>query len=207
MSIAVLATAVSWRHPPASLALWALVPALLAGGEPAAWLLGAAAVVAVALPSRLGLAAALPGAAALAIVIVDDGSVPVLVVGAAVALSAGLLVARPEGPRSRDVRRRDVAALLVGAWLLVAPTTWTWVGRPRLDDWTLSMASVGAAAVAAVWTLTGSGLTFQTAVPWPPTIEVSPPSGPVGATGRRGAAAAALGIAVTASMLLVSVRG
>lgn len=52
---------------------------------------------------------------------------------------------------SASHRLGTVPALVLSTWLLVAPTTWGWVGPLALDRWTPSiLAALGAAAVAVV---------------------------------------------------------
>ncbi len=61
---------------------------------------------------------------------------------------------RPVAPPARTWsghRLGTVPALVVAAWLVVAPTTWGWVGPLVLDHWTLSvLAALGAGLVAVV---------------------------------------------------------
>jgi len=104
-------------------------------------------------------------------------------------------------------RLGTVPALVVATWLVVAPTTWGWVGALALDHWTLSvlaaLAAGGVALVALAPTGPGpSGLpasaaldrTLADAVTYLEGADL--PSGPP--DGRAGMVA--LGLAVLATM-------
>lgn len=121
-------------RPAAALACWAIASAVVS--LPAALLLGTAAVLVAALPHPLLPVVALPGAAVLAIALAHDDHVAglVLAVLGTVLLArlwrtdrADVLVGRPAPP--------TIAAAALGAWLLLAPETWSWVGRAELAQW------------------------------------------------------------------------
>lgn len=128
------------RRPGVALGCWAIAAAVVA--PPAALLLAAAAVLSAALPHPVVPLTALPGAAALAMAIAQDGSPS----GLALAGLAVLTVARLWRPgTSEAISESDViggrpseptlAVLLVGAWLLLAPETWRWVGHAEVAQW------------------------------------------------------------------------
>lgn len=97
--------------------------------RPAAMLIGAGAAIAAALPGRGVALAALPGAAAAVPALVAAGSAGAWVVGAAGAACAGLLAfGAAQHAAPLRLRPEAVPALAVGAWLVVAPGSWRWVG-------------------------------------------------------------------------------
>lgn len=115
-------------------------------GRPAAYLLAAAAVVAAALHRRGAHAAVLglPGGVAAATAIAG-GPVTVARVAAAVALATtALLLTGHEA--DADARPHPVPFLL-GAWLVLAPTTLPWAGDAELGPYQAGIirAAVGAA--------------------------------------------------------------
>lgn len=150
----------------------AAVPAGLPSGSlPAAWLLAASAVVtAVALSAPAALSA-VPGAAALTAVLVSDPeparlALVVLVLTAATLAAVAVDRGRAEdgggltrpgaGEHDPGPLLAGVPAVVIGAWLVVAPGTWSWAGAPALEGWseglTLAFAGglAGAVGVAAL---------------------------------------------------------
>lgn len=155
------AVGVAGVRPAAAMALFAIAVAALPGGQPAATLVGAGAVVAIALGREWAVVAALPGLIATVQVLTIPGPIaPRIVIGAA-AVALGVLIvmdlfklrqeprSAPEGSRlattvdlaalpqvgSRQTERHRLPALVLGAWLLVAPGSWSWVGEPGLRDY------------------------------------------------------------------------
>jgi len=95
-----------------------------------------------------------------------------------------------------------IAALVLGAWLLVAPQTWSWVGVAELTDWRTAvvLAAVGAAAGAfAVASFTD--LTFSV-----PALDVADPVAPAGdgRVARLAAPVALVALAVCGVVLVAS---
>lgn len=141
-----------------SLALLALAaaagPATLA---PTSRLLAAAAVIAAAVDAPWALLAAVPGAASLGTAVIEDGSRLALAVALAAAVVAVVLAvvvsetawwtgvsSTPGGHDYRGLLPGAVPAMAVGAWLVVAPGTWTWTGA-GLDSYDQGMArAIGA---------------------------------------------------------------
>jgi hypothetical protein len=119
------------RRPPAALALLAVAAAAVPAGGPAARLLAAGALIAAALGADVAVLVGLPGAAALAAAIVRAPSTSAAVITAAAAIATAALSAeRMRGRFVLDPAR--VPAVALGAWLLVAPGTWTWAGPSLL---------------------------------------------------------------------------
>ena len=126
-------------HAHGAIALWALAAAAtpVAGAGAAALLAAAAVIAAISLHPRAAVVAA-PGAAALAAALVDDPSPARLALAALAVITVARLwrtdldeVDLVEGHLS------PVAAVVaaLGAWLLLAPETWTWAGDARLTGW------------------------------------------------------------------------
>lgn len=151
--IAVLAVAAAVAgHSPASIALLALAAADI-GAPSAGALLAAAAVLsgAIHLPQAAGLA--LPGGIELALAIeASEMTVGVVVVAVASAAAAVLLVMRRYDP-AIGLDPRALPAVALGAWLLVAPSTWTWTGVTGLSHYDRGAAT--ALGVVALVSLTG----------------------------------------------------
>jgi hypothetical protein len=140
-------------RPPAALTLLALA-ALAAPGSThgPALLLAAAGTLAAALGVPAAAALGVPGGVALAIALAARGGATVFMVGllegvVALALAAAVLRAAP-------VRRPQAwiaPVLAVGAWLLVAPGTWAWVGPVSLRAYDIGAArAVAGAAICLV---------------------------------------------------------
>ncbi len=183
-------------------------------GVPAAWLLAVAAVVTGVVLLPAAALSALPGAAAFAVVVAAQPSparlgVAALVVGAVVA--AAVAVERREaseaGGRGDDDHdglglsplAPGIPALAVGAWLLVAPTTWAWVGDTKLADWSDTVAVAAAGGLIGV---IAAGATGRVAVPRAPRVVAPDPAmagvDPPGARGAALVSAVALGLALLA---------
>ena len=170
VAIAVVATLVADR-PAASLGLWAIAAAVVS--PPAAVLVGAAAVLAGAWPHALVPLAVLPGAAAVVAVASQSGAPNRL----ALAVLAAVTVARLWHPADPDaagarVSPPTMAAVGIGAWLVLAPETWGWASAPGLDSWgTGVLYAAVAAAVGAFVIASFSDATFAV-----PDLEVADPS-------------------------------
>lgn len=186
-----------------------------AAGVPAAWLLATAAVVtAVSLVPLAGLCA-IPGVAALTVVLVADpeparlalAGLAVATVVAAVAAvgqqARGGVDDRPRGGASAGPQPAlgpllaAVPALALGAWVLVVPTSWTWVGPVRLEGWSYSVALGAAGGLIAMVAAAAAG---RLALPRPPLIVAPDPvSGPH--PGASGWLVAVAGVAVGLALL------
>jgi hypothetical protein len=145
MVLLALAGTLVARRPGAALGCWAIAAAVVS--PPAALLLAAAAVLTAALPHPVAPLVALPGTAALAMALAQDGTRTGLLVAALavvtvarlwVADDAELIGGRPSEP--------SLAAVVLGGWLLLAPETWTWVGRAELAQWGTGAIIAGVAA-------------------------------------------------------------
>jgi hypothetical protein len=136
-----------WRDAPWALALVAASAATtaVAGTGPAAVLLAAAAVLTL-LGGGVAVVAAVPGAAALAPVLADARSWDAALLAALVVAVAVALAREPiDLPRRPGVAQ--ALALLLGAWLLLAPARWAAVLGRRAD---LGAARAGLALATAV---------------------------------------------------------
>ncbi len=140
-----------------TIALAALAVAAASSSAPlgaAAPLLGAAAVLALAVDHRGAALLGLPGAAALAAALVPPGrSDPALAVAAAaagVALALALRAATATPDRNGPARPSPAAlpALVLAGWLLLVPGTWAWAGGDGTGAY-----DRGAAVAAATTTL------------------------------------------------------
>jgi hypothetical protein len=161
-ALAVLAALL--RKPPLAVAIVAL--AVGAGPlklVPSSRLLAAGAVLALAIersPARgrsgraSGWFLAVPGAAAAVVGAIDAGTAPaVACVGAVAAVGAVLVIGEfLVAGRPVDVGRGPfdwgaVPPALAGAWLLLAPGSWTWAGTQEFRYYDLGAARAGAAAL------------------------------------------------------------
>ena len=148
-------------RPAAAVALFAFAVAALPGGQPAASLLAASAVLAVAVERDWAVVAALPGAIAMVEVLMFPGEIAPRVVVGVVATLLGAQIARDifparerkeadeEGSRlaapvdlaafpgvgPRRAERHRIPAIVLIAWLLVAPGSWTWAGDAGVDHY------------------------------------------------------------------------
>ncbi len=151
-SAAVVAAGV--RRGALSLALLALAvaagPAALAPGSR---LLAAAAVIVVAVDLPWAWLAATPGAVSLASGVIDDGGRLAFATAVGVAAVAVLLAqaASEEGALGRRLSLGAVPAASVGAWLVVAPGSWTWTGASlaAYDEGTARAVAAGLLVVVA----------------------------------------------------------
>lgn len=158
LAVAAVAAAVFGRAPTA-LALLALSTAAgPAALVPASRLLAAGSVVAGAVDRPVAWLAAAPGGVALAAGVVDAGDGLATGLGAAAALVAAALGTRvggraagdpPAGGGARGWGPGLLPAAVVGAWLLLAPTTWTWTGA-ALRSYDRGMALAATAALVTV---------------------------------------------------------
>ncbi|MBW3536812.1 MAG: hypothetical protein KY395_03460 [Actinobacteria bacterium] len=165
-------------RPAAAFGLFAIAVAALPGAQPAASLIAAGVIVAIALDRDWAVVATLPGLIAMVETLTLPGPLAprVIVAGTAIALSvviASDLFARRTRPRTaqegsrlattvdlaalpragpRRAERHRIPALVVAAWLLVAPGTWSWAGETRLGDYD---AGAGRAVAVAALILVG----------------------------------------------------
>lgn len=161
MMVGAVAVGIAGVRPAAAVALFAIALGALPGGQPAASLLGAAAILSIALDRDWALAAALPGAIALVEVLMFPGSVAPRVVTGVAAVLLSVQIARDLFPPHRDgaptgegsrlaspvdlaalpgavprrAERHRIPALALLAWLLVAPASWTWAGDAGVDHY------------------------------------------------------------------------
>lgn len=173
------AVGIAGVRPAVAVALFAFAVAALPGGQPAASLLAAGAVLAVAVERDWAVVAALPGAIAMVEVLMFPGEIAPRVVVGAVATVLGIQVARDifptrdlgragdEGSRlaapvdlaalpgvgPRRAERHRIPAIVLIAWLLVAPGSWTWAGDAGIHHY-----DTGAGRAVAVAGLVLAGL-------------------------------------------------
>lgn len=198
---------------PLALGLLALAAAALPAAAPAAGLFAAAAVLAAALGRREAVVLGLPGVVAVAAVAV---AVPPGVGTVALAVAtgaAGATLVTRAGRRSPSSSWPPAArwanrapALALGAWLLVAPGSWTWAGDAGLqayDKGAAVAASAGVLAVVLAWT--------RRRLPvWtpPPLLTSSPPVLPpaqgAGPAVRTAVLASMLGVVASLTWLVLA---
>lgn len=136
-------------RPSAALTLLALAVVVAPGATRGpALLLAAGGTLAACLGMPAAAALGVPGGVALAIALAARGGVTAFMVGVlagvvAVALAAAVLRA---APRLRPAVW-TAPALVLGAWLLVAPGSWTWVGPVNLRAYDAGAARALAGAV------------------------------------------------------------
>ncbi|MDQ6947466.1 MAG: hypothetical protein M3256_14645 [Actinomycetota bacterium] len=147
------------RRGALSLALLALAaasgPAALAPGSR---LLAAAAVVVAAVDLPWAWLTAVPGAISLVAGVVDDGG-RLAVATAVGAAAVALLLAHAASEEGAFRRRPSLGALPaagIGAWLIVAPGTWTWAAA-SLGAYDEGMARAAAAGLMVVGAYVGVG--------------------------------------------------
>lgn len=193
IALAVLAVAASADgRGPAALGLLALAaaagPAVLV---PASRLLAAGSVVATAVDRPAAALAAVPGGVALAAGVVDDGgplaaclavatTLVAAALGARVALSTGRAGPATPGARSPWATPGTFPAVIVGAWLLLAPGSWTWTGA-SLRSYDRGAALGAAAALVTVGVaVIGPQLRARGDLRWarPPWARPRPPRSP-----------------------------
>jgi hypothetical protein len=141
--------------PSAALAAWTLVAASGAvdGTVEAARALAAGTAFDLLLGGPLALVAAVPGAAVLAAALSDGHGWPRAALAPLAAITLiGVVNARPaRSPAAARVRAVDGLALGFAVWLVVRPTSWTWLHAPGLRAYTdglvLAMAAGFAGAV------------------------------------------------------------
>ena len=143
------------HHPTAALTLLA-VAALVGPGATRgpALLLAAAGTLACALEWPAAAALGVPGAFALAVALAARGGTTAFMVGVlagvvALALAAAARWERPVPPPAMWT----APVLVLGAWLLVAPGTWGWVGPVSLRSYDVGAARAVAAAALCIVTL------------------------------------------------------
>ena len=182
MMVGAAAVGIAGVRPAAALALFAIGLGSLPGGQPAASLLGASAVLAIALDRNWALAAALPGAIALVEVLMFPGPIgPRLVVGVvgvllSVQIARDLFPRRPqavtveEGSRlaspvhlaslpgvgPRRAERHRIPALVLLVWVLVAPGSWTWAGDTGVEHYDIGAGRAVAVAGLVLVALAGA---------------------------------------------------
>lgn len=173
------AVAIAGVRPSVAVALFGFALAALPGGQPAASLLAAGAVLAVSVERDWAVVAALPGSIAMVEVLMFPGELAPRVVVALTAILLAIQVARDifparaprppgeEGSRlaapvdlaafpaigPRRAERHRIPAIVLIAWLLVAPGSWTWAGDAGIDHY-----DVGAGRAVAVAGLVLVGL-------------------------------------------------
>lgn len=179
---------------------------------PAAWFLASAAVLTSVVLVPLGALSVLPGAAAFAgMVAVDPEPVVLGVAGLAVAAAVAAVVAVQRWPASAEASDAEtgqlassplvagVPALVVAAWVLVAPRSWSWVGDAHLATWPDSIALALAGGLVVVVAAAAAG---RVALPRPPRFAAPDPVATAadGRVARRAAmgAGAVLGVALLA---------
>ena len=180
------AVGIAGIRPAVAVALFAIAVASLPGGQPAASLLAAAAVLAVALDREWGVVAALPGAIAMVEVLMFPGEIaPRVLIGATAAL-LGVQVARDVFPRPardqhgeegsrlavpielasvpgiipRRAERHRLPVMVLAAWLLVAPGSWTWAGDAGITHYDTGAGRAVAVAALVLVTLAGADHRF-----------------------------------------------
>lgn len=188
-----------------------------AAGQPAAWLLAAAAVITAVTLVPVAALSAVPGAVALTVVLIADPKPShfALVALAVATTAAGAAALRRPWPEDEHAAPSagllgpllaGVPALIAGAWLVAAPQSWSWAGAVGLEGWSDTVAVAlagGLIATVAGWA------TGRVAVPLlPQLIGRDPVVAAADAPGSARlalAAAAALGLALIA--LLASSNG
>ncbi|HEX8771585.1 MAG TPA: hypothetical protein VF711_12535, partial [Acidimicrobiales bacterium] len=145
------------RKPPLAIGLLAL--AVAAGPltlVPGSRLLAAAAVLSLAIDRRPAWVLMVPGGAAVVVGALEAGSALGTACAGAVAVVAAVIAGveafdpngRPDGSDERlDIL--SVPALAAGAWLLVAPSRWTWAAAQELHFYDLGAARACAAGLIA----------------------------------------------------------
>jgi hypothetical protein len=133
-----------------SLAVAAGPPDLVAASR----LLGAAGVLILAIDRRAAWLLGVPGGVALGVSATELGTGVAAGLGLATAAVAALLVWRattsPEAAPWRRPALPAMPAVLVGAWLFVAPGSWSWVGPSTLGPYDAGAARAAAAGLIAV---------------------------------------------------------
>ncbi len=201
----------------------AAIGGIRAAGVPSAWLLASASVITAISLVPLAALCAIPGVAALAVVLVADPEPARLALAclAGVTVAVGVAAVRrltaeadeggePARTGADAGARPHLGPILaaapapaLGAWLLVAPSSWTWAGPVRLQGWpdSVALALAGGLLVAVA-----AGTAGRVAIPRPPLLAAPDPllSPDAGAGGRFVlVAGVALGLALLA--LLASV--
>ena len=140
------ASLVAARHRPVACAFASAALAAVPAARPAAALLGAGAVLVVALGPSLAWPAVLPGAVAAALgLAAGPAGVDTVAAGVAVILAvAGL--ATVVGSRV-VLGPRALPAVVLAGWLAVAPATWTWGGQARVEHYQQGASRALAAAL------------------------------------------------------------
>ncbi|MEY2434685.1 MAG: hypothetical protein QOC92_4410 [Acidimicrobiaceae bacterium] len=189
---------------------WTLVAAVgpVAGTTTGTRPLAAGAVVALALGGTLSLLAAVPGSAVLTYALADAHGWPratlSLLLGATL---FGLALRRPraDGGAAR-LRVVDGAALALGVWFVVRPTSWAWTRlgdlRAYSDGTVLALASALIAGV--LFTGTRSQLEYAPLAPW--LVAADHDDRPVGATVNVLAVAVSVLTGLIAAALVRSAR-
>jgi hypothetical protein len=199
----------------------AAVRGVQAAGVPAAWLLAAAAVITAVCLVPLAALSALPGAASFVVVLIADPE-PVRLVLAALAatlaVAAAVAVRRswpPTGDRDDPAGGAGsasldllggalpaaVPALALGAWLAVAPGTWTWAGEIYLDGWsdTVALAAAGGLIVAVA-----AGSAGRVALPRRPVLAAADPDLPSTGGGLGSALTLSAGVALALALVALA---
>ena len=182
LMVGAVAVGIAGVRPAPALALFAIALGALPGGQPAASLLGAAAVLSIALDREWALVAALPGVIALVEVLMFPGEIAPRIVIGVVAVLLTLQIGRDlfiprrgrvpaeEGSRlaspvdlaalpgvgPRRAERHRIPALVLLAWLLVAPASWTWAGDAAVEHYDIGAARAVAVAGLVLVALAGA---------------------------------------------------
>lgn len=115
------------------------------GGAPG--LLAAAAVLVAAADRPWAIAAGLPGGVALTLGLTRAGGLWAVALGLGAAAVGVLLVNQSAHGEPADLRPATIPALVVGAWLIVAPGSWAWAGAAALGPYDAGASRAAAAAL------------------------------------------------------------
>ena len=183
--VAVAAALRLGRRPALALAALGMAAAVSVPTAPAGALLGAAAALALVVGHPVAAVLGIPGAASLASVVLPPGRSASGAILAVATVAVGLLLAhaaRRSTARPPSTRPPVEAgpALVLGAWLLLAPGTWGWAGPVGLQAYDRGVA-VAVAAGALGYAL----VRLTQAVPG---LAPAWPAGRAGARSRRGPA-------------------
>ena len=162
-SLAVVSAGVLGRRPGTALGFLALGAAGFSAGRPAAALLAAGAVLALAYAADHPAAALLgaPGASLLATAVLasGDAAAPIVVALAAAASAVLLALSATREEAGLELGEQPwalVPVALLAAWLFLAPGTWAWTGSGSLELYDRGAAAAvagGLAVVVARWAL------------------------------------------------------
>jgi hypothetical protein len=126
-------------------------------------------VLALALGGVLSLLAAVPGSAVLVYALADGHGWPRTALSAiAGAALLGVMLQRPRVQGAARLRIVDGAALALGAWFVVRPTSWAWtrIGELRAYSDGTSLAMASALIGGGLLTTLGRRLEYTPLAPW-----------------------------------------